>query len=300
MSDTIGTCQTNPNLSIGALFFDENPGIDGTKYINCSQLVVSNILTIYITTIKNINDKTFSSIINIGPYSFGVNGVIDYQEQPIYSIPSITGATNNSVDLAIDITNTTIIATLSGGDTYIFTFPFTGNSHIAWFFTVKAIIKVDKTNYSSNGVQAMLVVQDNPEIFISSQLLIDASDIGNSIFEVRDIIGVEKKFEKVCIKIVSVLRGIGATAYDKISYLYKTEMISIRGAIFINNLHEYALVRYFLSKLLYGKWNINYLLGKYYSKFIRDLEKSKFYNFVDYFISPQSKVYKYDKYFLRD
>lgn len=150
----------------------------------------------------------------------------------------------------------------------------------------------------------------SPQLLIRSQTLIDLSDIGNTIFEIIDIYQYYcdkplfkgeitiTKFEKSCPKIVSVLDGKGKTALDKINYLYVKYNLEGGSLLLQYNLIKYSMVRYFLSRLLYGNWDINYLLNKYYDKFLYDLSKSRFNNFVEFFTNPNSDLYNYNKYFL--
>ena len=60
------------------------------------------------------------------------------------------------------------------------------------------------------------------------------------------------------------------------------------------------MVRYLLSRILYGNFNIKYVLGKYDNKFLTDLKNSRFEKFVDFFENPNSEVFGYNKYFLND
>lgn len=145
-------------------------------------------------------------------------------------------------------------------------------------------------------------IPDLPQILINSQYLIDQSDIGNTLFEVRDINDKISSYEKACPKIVSVLKGVGLTARDKVNYIFTTERykINVLGLQFFDNLVKYSVVKYFLSYLLYGKWNIKYLLGKYNNKFLDDLKNSQYNKFYDGFTNPNSEVYGYNEFFLRN
>jgi len=135
-----------------------------------------------------------------------------------------------------------------------------------------------------------------PKIFIHSQTLIDGTDIGDTIFIVEYEDSEFDKFEKSCPKVVSVLKGEGCTAVEKSNNIHKLEPNNLTYLEFANNLIQYSMVRYFLSRLLYGKFNINYLLGKYYYKFLKDLSKSRFNHYVEFFTTGQ--LIGYDKYFL--
>jgi hypothetical protein len=151
--------------------------------------------------------------------------------------------------------------------------------------------------YNNNKLTLQIKPINQPEIYIISQFLIDRSDIGNTLFEVKNK-GIIQKYEKSCPRIVSVLKGIGLTAHDKLNYIYETENIIIKGLKFVDNIIEYSMVKFLLAKLLYGNFKIKYLLRKYHDKFLKDLENSEFKNFVFYFNNKISEVYNYDQYFL--
>lgn len=66
------------------------------------------------------------------------------------------------------------------------------------------------------------------------------------------------------------------------------------------------MTRYILSRILYGNFDINYLLEIKYKRFIKDLGRSRFCRFIEFFenctISPDfSEIFVgYEKYFLYD
>lgn len=163
---------------------------------------------------------------------------------------------------------------------------------------------------------------NTPEITIQSQTLVDGSDVGNTNFLIKDIfqyydhknmiipnhkcqeISVEPDqikityFEKCAVKIVSVLKCEGKTAFDKGINIYKKYKLNIGTKQFGENLVLYAMSKYILSKILYGNFNVNYLLRKYNDKFIEDLSNSRFCVFVPFFTIGTLRDYY--KYFLYD
>ena len=63
------------------------------------------------------------------------------------------------------------------------------------------------------------------------------------------------------------------------------------------------MTRYILSRILYGKFCIDYLLEKYYKQFIKDLGRSRFCRFIEFFedcTDPNNNFVVYEKYFLYD
>jgi hypothetical protein len=161
-----------------------------------------------------------------------------------------------------------------------------------------------------------------PAIFIDFQSLIDGSDIGNTTFKVIDefqyynhkttpIIPHHKckimtsnnpkitNFEKSCPLIVSVLEGIGNTAWEKTRYLFENVVTNINDIYnFFINLVKYSMTRYLLSRIIYGNFNIKYVLNKYNKRFLKDLSNTRFCNFVDLFTDPNSDIFGYEQYFI--
>ena len=139
-------------------------------------------------------------------------------------------------------------------------------------------------------------IRDDPQIFISSQLLIDKSDIGKTIFYV--ISKVENIFDKSYPKIVNVLKGEGKTMWDKVNNLYITYQPEILGLDFLSNVIQYSMLKYILGELLYGEFDKKYILNKYNDQLLKDLKNSEYKNFLPFFTTSEYKDYY--KYFLFD
>lgn len=163
-----------------------------------------------------------------------------------------------------------------------------------------------------------------PIINILGQLTVDFSDIGDITFTVCDrfsyyeeekivcdenkcvIDYIDKskikqtKFRQCGPEMVSVVKGEGKTLRDKALFLWNanSSTIGVSFDTFYGNLVFYAMVKYILSRLLYGKFNINYLLGKYNERFLRDLGHSRFCASISLFVDCNSVVFGYDQYFL--
>ena len=58
------------------------------------------------------------------------------------------------------------------------------------------------------------------------------------------------------------------------------------------------MLKYVLSRIMYGNFNIKYILNKYHNKFINDLSNTRFCNFVTLFTDPNSKIFGYERYFI--
>ena len=90
------------------------------------------------------------------------------------------------------------------------------------------------------------------------------------------------------------------TLNDKIKYLIQNFDTGLSFADFYKMISFYAASRYILSGLLYGKFSVKFLLGKYYKQFLKDLRCSRFYKFLALFLDPQYGFIDYHQYFLYD
>lgn len=161
-----------------------------------------------------------------------------------------------------------------------------------------------------------------PIISLLAQTTIDGTDIGEADFIICDeftyykeqplppssICAVnyldvnqlkETKFLRCCPFMVSVVKGKGATFYDKVVNIYNRFSVEIGVGFltFYYNMILYGMSKYILSRILYGNFNIRYLLGKYNEKFLRDLGNSRFCEFNAEFEDCTSPVFGYNKFF---
>ncbi len=157
-----------------------------------------------------------------------------------------------------------------------------------------------------------------PRINIQGQSNILGLDVGNVLFTIydeftyynnqkipddnckhRETLDVkETKFRECCpnVNMVSVVRGEGDTLRGKIQYLIDMNVIENTNIYeFMPLITLYGMTKYILAKLLWGEFNINFLLGKYNDKFLKRLSTSRFCSFIEYF-----NTYDYNKYFLYD
>jgi len=172
-----------------------------------------------------------------------------------------------------------------------------------------------------------------PIINILGQSMLNGSDVSDMTFTIFDEFTYEEKkcivdnnknkcqllrlecsklkettFIKCCPWMVSVTKGEGSTLREKLQYLISKNLQPNNIGIneFLHNMIKYGMPRYILSRILYGNFNIDYLLEKYYKKFIKDLGRSRFCRFIEFFenctISPDfpDSFVGYEKYFLYD
>lgn len=163
-----------------------------------------------------------------------------------------------------------------------------------------------------------------PQIQIIAQTTIEGTDIGEAIFIICDKYTYYKcgiphntcktryinnddvkqtKINRCCPYMVSVVKGKGETLTDKVTYLYNKNNVNIPFNDFYGDIILYGMTRYVLAKLLWGRFNIQYLLNKYSKEFFHDLAHSRFCNFIEFFqtvVSGYEKYFKYDNYITID
>ena len=115
----------------------------------------------------------------------------------------------------------------------------------------------------------------------------------------------ETTFIKCCPWMVSVTKGEGSTLNEKLQNLISLNLQPNNIGIneFLSNIIKYGMTRYILSRILYGKFCIDYLLEKHYKKFIKDLGRSRFCRFIEFFedcTDSTNNFVGYEKYFLCD
>ena len=181
--------------------------------------------------------------------------------------------------------------------------------------------------YSGNDC---MISNDNikvevPIVYINAKTTIEGSDISDAIFTICDKYQyyiynenknecntkckkhyaysdslLQTKFTKTNLKIVKYLKGDCNTACEKLSKFYEKNPSEQTFLIFADNLMTYALIRYILSKILFGNFSMKYLLNKYNKKFIQELSKSRFCGGLEIFTDKNNKLYGYYKYFKND
>lgn len=163
-----------------------------------------------------------------------------------------------------------------------------------------------------------------PIVSILGQVTVDYSDVGDVIFTicdkyqyyeeegiscsenkcVNDFINTEclkqTKFRQCCPFMVSVLKGEGDTLREKALFLWEINKIELGISFddFYGNIIFYGMTKYIFSRILYGKFNIKYLLGKYNSRFIKDLGRSRFCGAIILYEDCEQPSYGYNQYFL--
>ncbi len=173
------------------------------------------------------------------------------------------------------------------------------------------LISTTSQNYQFTSLITGLTI---PRIRVSAQTTINGSDIGDAVFTIYDEFTYYDRhtipdntcqnrtsdnikttiFRECCPYMVNVVKGEGNTLWEKIQYLFNQGSTNNPNVyVFYQNMMLYGMAKYILSRLLYGKFNINYLLGKYNERFLNKLRESRFCRFIEYFEQND-----YNKYFL--
>lgn len=167
-----------------------------------------------------------------------------------------------------------------------------------------------------------------PWILIEGQTVFDGSELGDMKFTITDEFNYCSQnkplrntecgvyfikpnqvkttiFRKCCpeISLFSVLRGEGSTSFEKAKYLYNRDAALQAATSFYEfyyyRLTLYSMAKYIISKILYGKFCIRFLLGKFDEEFYKNLSNTRFCGAVRIFNGPD-ELAAYNKYFKFD
>lgn len=171
------------------------------------------------------------------------------------------------------------------------------NNEIANPVTVNINFTRNKNSNNTEIVTPLLTSSHDISIDIIGQTLLYGTDIGNTIFIIKD--NIATIYDKCDTKIFNVVIGTGNDLYDKLNNIY-TDEIGVPLTVFYSNLFLYAMLKYILAKLLYHKFNTKYLLRRYNRKFLTDLSNSRYKNFLIFFTECVNDIciYDYNRYFL--
>ena len=129
-------------------------------------------------------------------------------------------------------------------------------------------------------------------------------NLGQAYFLIKDTIGYDRN-NGVIIEddfvltqftrspnLTEVVYGDGCTLIEKVFDLTGGEDMNT----LLSGIIAYGMLRYFLSRLIYGNFNVLYLLGEYEDQFFTDLSGSRYRSFMEAFDDP--KIKGYGKYFV--
>lgn len=170
-----------------------------------------------------------------------------------------------------------------------------------------------------------------PRINIWGQTSVDRNDIGDVKFFIFDdrkysdpnIYNINNKcgkyslrksdikkteLGKCCNKLCSVVKGDDKNLYKKLEYLhekyYGDNIVPKRLKLFYKRIWLYAMIKYILSKILYGEFDMKYVTQKYHESFLKDLSSTRFCKnkmlFTNEILKDGQKnvIYGYGKYFV--
>lgn len=167
-------------------------------------------------------------------------------------------------------------------------------------------------NTSCEGDQFDDTEVNIPDITITAQTTLDGQNLGEVDFIIRDTINyhcsvAEGKckeravptfkliiscFQQFNPDLVKVIKGCGCTLAEKLNSLEPQPDFDAFVA--------YAMLKYILGRLLFGKFNINILYRKYHDQLIEDILNSRFCEFGRILLDPTKEFFGYDRYFKFD
>ena len=98
---------------------------------------------------------------------------------------------------------------------------------------------------------------------------------------------------------IDIARVTSKTLRDKALNLWEINKVELGISFddFYGNIIFYGMTKYIFSRILYGKFDINFLLQKYNETFLKDLGSSRFCSFLEIFLDPASPIFGYNQYF---
>lgn len=281
------------------------------------------ILTISGTPGAAGDNVVFIDINNVAGYIINKRLQIYFSEEnPGNFAVYLFSANNPTVQFGIVITEDSspnLIVKFYKHDRYLITLPTVASGQpVSICLTRTVSFPVNNNILPAITLQACTGVEV-PQINIDGQTLIDGSDVGDMIFTIKDKYSYYGKvvdrpcqsvecidqhqvkttiFEQCCPKMVSAIKGDLPTLQEKLEQLWlKYNLLpELYFRDFYENIILYGMAKYILSRLLYGYFDINFLLWQYNSQFLKDLGNSRFCNFVQFF--QQAQFANYQNYFI--
>lgn len=98
-----------------------------------------------------------------------------------------------------------------------------------------------------------------------------------------------------------VVKGKGNTLRAKLFDYYLDHQIEFGPdfAHFSLLMYRYGMIKYVLARILYGKFDIKYLCRNFNKQFFKDLKKSRFCGFIEFFEDPNQGVIGFEKNFIK-
>lgn len=274
----------------------------------------------------------YSYMYSISQLGQGSNPISPIANISVLNGPRLSGMRVNLPGSNVSYTSSTLQDNIP--DTYIISIGYPLFNEIQVYFYRKQIVSLTSTNIINNtfnnalNTEDVLILKNGdieiPILDIVGQTTVNQSDVSDILITIYDKYKYyeEKPLSLNCNhkcktsyinnlylketqlvpcnpQMVSVLRGKGVTLNVKIEYLYKKyNLLPIMTYNeFYGNIFFYGMVKFTLCRILYGNFNINYLLRKYNKKFLKDLKHSRFCGALPIFTSLNSLVYGYNKYF---
>ena len=118
------------------------------------------------------------------------------------------------------------------------------------------------------------------------------------VYFIKPELVLQTQFRTCGIELEKVVKGVGSLR-NKLVTIYN-QFTSILGGsfnAFYENFILYAMAKYILSKILYGDFNLDYLLKSFNKQFLEDLSNSRFCGFLTIFEDCNSPIYGFNKFF---
>ena len=98
-----------------------------------------------------------------------------------------------------------------------------------------------------------------------------------------------------------VVKGKGKTLRQKVLSIYNKYQPTTGPSFedFYSTLNYYAMLKYFLSRLLYGKFDINVLCQNNNKQFLKDLQHSRFCFYYNFLTDSANGFLGFERYFLK-
>ncbi len=220
---------------------------------------------------------------------------------PINTIPGVfISTTSNSVSIVLGADAPLTFGSYEINDRYFISFSdtvlFTAGRVGSFTLHSNSTLNL---NLSKNVINLVQV----PIVNINAQTTIDSEYLSDVTFTIKDKYYYYKHLKLKCknsymnekelktttflqygIPMQNVVKGIGVTLQDKILLIYYQCKPLISFQMFYENMILYGMLKYLLSYILYGDFNIEYLLNKYNDQFFKKLKKSRFCGAVQFFI----------------
>ena len=107
-------------------------------------------------------------------------------------------------------------------------------------------------------------------------------------------------FHQNNIPLEDVVKGKG-TLQEKVFNIYNTYTVLDKPNFqdFYERFIRYAMLKYILIRLIYGTFDLNKLCRNFNKQFFKDLARTRFCGFIEYFENPANGIVGFDQFFIK-